>query len=1036
MTMLRLALLTKPPHVCAVLLLLTLGVDQPGLGQEVMPNSSKECAICHIRWVHAFERTDPQAGPMEMVLDRQAGSGDMCLSCHDGSVTDSRFKVWSTRHHTTDSVPSAAVHIPTETFPLDAQGRMTCATCHTAHAVPDSSDLKTVIFLRQPNVDSSLCLACHPEHAAKNDFQHPLGDVNYPIPQEILEAGGKTSAEGHTVICQTCHEPHGARNAWMLVLPPSKLCIACHTDKSPQTAPPAGAPMHHIGQAYPGFKPPAGLLDEKATFGSNGELSCLSCHRLHDASGAKPLLIRKNQDSSLCLDCHEKEKAVLESPHDLRLSSADTVNAGGQTASASGPCGACHRIHGWARDVPETHRPHSSGCMECHQPGGPGSRNRPYVDAHPVGTPVPEDMPTPLPLDEATRSIGCLTCHDPHSPRRSQAGAEAALAPPAGSSAAASRSFLRHEGSGLCVLCHDKHTDLPDQPARRKADQPHDPATFGPAARDRLALHPSVGPCRVCHTTHNARGPHLWARTPATATGRIADLCGACHQDKLGVQNSVHDPASAQWAQKLGFVSKGSCIDCHPVHDPNEEGGIWGAVRDDVGAPQSCETCHRAGAPGKAMETEHIGKTLGTTIENLPENMIVDPDRKIICTTCHDIHQEPQSPKLLVAPVPHLCDICHKDKLGIQGSVHDPATAEWVSKLGSPAGGQGFVSRGPCIDCHPVHGPRGKGGIWAAIGGEDTSAQSCETCHRSGAPGQAVETPHLRKILDTMPENLPDNMTVDRERRIVCTTCHDIHMTIGDWQLAIGDFQTSLPTGKIANRKSKIENRSGPLPDSASCGPSGVCLVCHPQAQGLIGTLHDLRRSAPDARNVRGETAVESGPCGSCHLVHRDPGTGGVWAQGSTLQGKYGSGLCTCCHRQGECASTRVPKYLDHPEVALVNRTKPDQPTIRVEGQPGYAPTFDSRGQPSPTGAISCLTCHQPHPPHPFDYAQDRLAGARQQRGPSFDSAQWAWPSLSGDGEPVEPFLRPQASQGLCVDCHGIETLWRFLYYHKEQRKP
>jgi hypothetical protein len=57
--MLRPALLTKPPHVCAVLLLLTLGVDQPGLGQEVMPNSSKECAICHIRWVHAFERTDP-----------------------------------------------------------------------------------------------------------------------------------------------------------------------------------------------------------------------------------------------------------------------------------------------------------------------------------------------------------------------------------------------------------------------------------------------------------------------------------------------------------------------------------------------------------------------------------------------------------------------------------------------------------------------------------------------------------------------------------------------------------------------------------------------------------------------------------------------------------------------------------------------------------------------------------------------------------------------------------------------------------------
>ena len=171
---------------------------------------------------------------MQAFMERQAGSGDMCLSCHDGSVVDSRFKVWSTRHHTTDSVPSPAVKIPTEIFPLDAQGRMTCATCHTAHAVPETSDLRTVIFLRQPNVDSSLCLSCHPEHAEKNEFQHPLGHSDSPVPEVILDAGGKTSADGHGIICQTCHEPHGAENAWMLVLPPSKLCIACHTEKTPE----------------------------------------------------------------------------------------------------------------------------------------------------------------------------------------------------------------------------------------------------------------------------------------------------------------------------------------------------------------------------------------------------------------------------------------------------------------------------------------------------------------------------------------------------------------------------------------------------------------------------------------------------------------------------------------------------------------------------------------------------------------------------------------------------------------------------------
>src|SRR4030042_4765784 len=132
--MLRVQLLTKSTQLCAVLLLLALAADQSGRGKDVMPNSSRECAICHIRWVDAYERTGSQEGPMEAVLERQAGSGDMCLSCHDGSVIDSRFKVWSTRHHTTDSVPSAAVKIPSDKFPLDNQGRMTCATCHTAHA--------------------------------------------------------------------------------------------------------------------------------------------------------------------------------------------------------------------------------------------------------------------------------------------------------------------------------------------------------------------------------------------------------------------------------------------------------------------------------------------------------------------------------------------------------------------------------------------------------------------------------------------------------------------------------------------------------------------------------------------------------------------------------------------------------------------------------------------------------------------------------------------------------------------------------------
>ena len=940
----------------------------PTFAQSSMPNSSRECAICHIRWVDTLVRNGSSEDVMETVRDRQAGSGDMCLSCHDGSVVDSRFKVWSTSHHTTDSAPSSAVKIPTDIFPLDEQGRMTCATCHTAHAVRDSSDLKTVVFLRQPNIDSSLCLACHGDHAQKNSLMHPLGRADKPVPQVILDAGGKTSADGHMVFCQTCHEPHGATNAWMLVLPPSKLCIACHTDKAPETKPVAGAPVHSIGHTYPGFEPPGALLEEKATFGPNGELGCLSCHRLHDASGAKPLLIRKNEDSSLCLECHKKEDKVIGSRHDLRLSSPDTVNANGDKASTSGPCGSCHRIHGWAREVPETNRPHSSGCMECHSTGGPGSHNRPYVDAHAVGTALSQDMSTTLPLDSATKSIGCLTCHDPHYPRASEAGIEET-----DSQIQSPRSFLRHEGSQLCTLCHDE--------IGRSRLAPHDPVEFAPAVREELGLHPSVGPCRVCHTTHNAQGPHLWTQE-AIANSSIENrkskienvllvpsLCGACHQDKLGVRNSVHDPGTNEWASELDFTSKGSCLDCHPVHGKNEKESIWASLVDSDTPAQTCENCHRPGGPGKVMETPHMGKKViaDSSIANRKSQIAnvlkLGSDRRIVCTTCHDIHQEPQSSKLLRVAIGDLCGACHQDKLAIQDSAHDPGTNDWADKLG-------FVSQGACIDCHRIHGPARQGGIWEFIPSQDTQSQLCQTCHRAGAPGKAVETPHVGKILARDSENLP----LGDQKRILCTSCHDIHQ--------------KAPGAKLR----------------ASRQDSSLCLACHSELGGLLGTSHDLRASAPAALNVQDETAGESGPCGSCHTVHRNSRGGGFWAQGSISRRDFGKSLCICCHRQDQCGAKHIPKHTDHPEVALLNRTE--------SGQPGHMPTFDVRGEPSPQGAISCLTCHDPH------------------TTPSTLEAK------TGASERRNKFLRPVEQRQLCADCHGIEALWRFLYYHKDRRNP
>jgi len=444
-----------------------------------------------------------------------------------------------------------------------------------------------------------------------------------------------------------------------------------------------------------------------------------------------------------------------------------------------------------------------------------------------------------LPLDKATGDIGCLTCHNPHKPISSEdkiadntvqskdepsPSYAIAIRPETEVEVHEPRSFLRGKGSLLCARCHDKTID---------SRTPHDPTKFSPELRSKLAIHPSIGSCRVCHSTHNAHGPRLWSRKPlAPDDESVAVLCGACHENKQGIQNSVHDPGTAEWARDFGFGSKDVCVDCHPIHDPPGSDGIWNYI--GVKGPRACETCHQAGAPGKAVNTPH----LANSPQHLDEAWPLERDGTIRCSTCHDIHQDGREAMFL-------------------------RSSRWDSSL---------------------------------------------------------------------------------------------------------------------------------------------CVSCHPQFMPLLGTAHDLRTSSPVARNVRGEIADESGPCGSCHLVHCFAEGNGVLAQESMSQADFGRAMCIGCHSKGGSAENRIPRHLDHPDIPLMNRTDPNSF--------GYMPTFDPNGEPSKTGDVSCPTCHEFHP----------LA-------------------VKSETEPVSTglsnrFLRPLAQQSLCADCHGDETLWRFLYYHKDRRNP
>ena len=154
--------------------------------------AKRECSICHIMWLDAFQQADvtpliPYDPKPLMNTGRQdvVSNERNCFSCHDGYILDSRF-VWEdmTYSHPVGVEPSDKVNMPSakeaqlrpelNLFPLNSDGKVYCGTCHSAHGVDWKQD-ESPVFLRAKNIESSICLNCH-----KNRSTGPDGG-NHPI---------------------------------------------------------------------------------------------------------------------------------------------------------------------------------------------------------------------------------------------------------------------------------------------------------------------------------------------------------------------------------------------------------------------------------------------------------------------------------------------------------------------------------------------------------------------------------------------------------------------------------------------------------------------------------------------------------------------------------------------------------------------------------------------------------------------------------------------------------------------------------------
>jgi predicted CXXCH cytochrome family protein len=102
------------------------------------PHAGLRCEVCHV--------VDAAGRPLEPVA-LTARQETFCAGCHAetlGPVPASS--------HPSGLVPARALP---DAFPLDAEGRLTCSSCHDLHG-------SGVSLLRGGGGMDQACLACHP----------------------------------------------------------------------------------------------------------------------------------------------------------------------------------------------------------------------------------------------------------------------------------------------------------------------------------------------------------------------------------------------------------------------------------------------------------------------------------------------------------------------------------------------------------------------------------------------------------------------------------------------------------------------------------------------------------------------------------------------------------------------------------------------------------------------------------------------------------------------------------------------------------
>jgi predicted CXXCH cytochrome family protein len=426
-----------------------------------------------------------------------------------------------------------------------------------------------------------------------------------------------------------------------------------------------------------------------------------------------------------------------------------------------------------------------------------------------------------------------------------------------------------------------------------------------------------------------------------------------------------------------------------------------------------CETCHVNEVDFK----ETNGHPVHTDKLKIPNVLFARGSVKarknnmVICQTCHVVHgAKGRYITVINNRRSALCMVCHSERT-VAGSLHDVRVTmpDEINLLGQPVS-----ESGPCGACHVPHKSAGYK-LWARkMPTGNPASQICLSCHSNspdskikgiGRYSHAIDVSAVPKVKGKTAAapvriNLPVFSKSGLQRTkgsMQCFTCHNVHQ----WDPNNPDNRGGKNiAGDASNSFLRISGSSS----------SSLCVECHRDKRQILSFDHNLALTAPEAKNIRGETPVLSGPCGACHIPHNAVDKR-LWAR--AFQGQEpATHYCTGCHGPNGAAKDKQVGKNDHPfDVVLKGKYIP--PPGRVIKM---LPLYNTGGDTQSGDRIMCRTCHNPHI-WSADFKVTDLS-----HGPK-TGMRAAIKNIEGDAR--NSFLRRVASPApdLCVVCHEDTAL-------------